>query len=256
MRNIQLVIPAAGLGSRFRDAGYSTSKPLIPVGKVQMILWVISNFNLIEGDDLILISRSEDDLEIVRSIIPKFVNYINIQLNEITDGPAVTVQKASNYFDPKKSLIVANSDQYVSSPLSEFLNKVRFGEMEGLILTMLASSNKWSYVSRDSLGFVSQVVEKLEISKEATVGIYAWKSPRFFIESFEQMQKANDRVNGELYVAPTYNYLIKNGGKVNAVSVGKVSQTVHGLGTPEDLEIFLSNPSFGKWEEALTNIDN
>ena len=43
---IQLVIPAAGAGSRFREVGIATPKPLIPISGIPMIIWVITNFKL------------------------------------------------------------------------------------------------------------------------------------------------------------------------------------------------------------------
>lgn len=44
------------------------------------------------------------------------------------------------------------------------------------------------------------------------------------------------RVNGESYVAPVYNHLIANGGRVGVFDVGAA---MHGLGTPSDLQAFL-----------------
>jgi hypothetical protein len=52
------------------------------------------------------------------------------------------------------------------------------------------------------------------------------------------MEKLKDKVNGEYYVAPTYNYLIAEGHKIFAMNVGVVGYSVHGIGTPEDLALF------------------
>jgi len=125
------------------------------------------------------------------------------------------------------------------------VDQVRIGNSTGFILTMNATGTKWSFVERDrvSLNSIIRVVEKIEISEEATVGIYGWTKTNFFVESYKKMITANDRVQGEFYVAPTYNYLIRNKMIIEAIKVGAINQSVHGLGTPEDLD------QFKKWQQ-------
>ena len=115
------------------------------------------------------------------------------------------------------------------------------GSSEGQILTMKASGNKWSYVERDPLGEVMRVVEKVQVSDEATVGVYGWKSAQIASDSIKNMKADEFKVSGEFYVAPTYNYLLREGGKIATFNAGIVGSDVHGLGTPEDLELFLEN---------------
>ena len=141
----------------------------------------------------------------------------------------------------KKPLIVANSDQYVSANLELFTDSVRRKVHDGLILSMEAHGNKWSYVGRNKSGDIVEVQEKKEISKEATVGVYAWSSGEFCKQGILDLISAEDRVNNEFYVAPTYNYLIKHGLKIETVHIGVHGEDVHGLGTPEDLNTFLEN---------------
>jgi NDP-sugar pyrophosphorylase family protein len=241
-RPLQLVIPAAGLGKRFLDAGILTPKPCIEVNGIALINWVIGNFTLKESDKIIILTRKEIGIEpVVRNFwSDKLPNIEFIELDQVTDGPAETVSFALSQLNPELPLIVANSDQYVSAGLDGFVDQVRIGNSAGFILTMNAKGAKWSFVERDrlSLNSIVRVVEKVEISDEATVGIYGWAKTNFFVDSYEEMKKANDRVQGEFYVAPTYNYLVKNKMKIEAIKVGAINQSVHGLGTPEDLAQF------------------
>jgi dTDP-glucose pyrophosphorylase len=104
---------------------------------------------------------------------------------------------------------------------------------------MNASSNAWSYVGRDSSGNVSNIVEKVEISNEATVGVYGWNRAVDAKVSFLDTFHRDLRTNNEFYVAPTYNYLIENGFSVETMLIGDHGVAVHGLGTPKDLDDFL-----------------
>ena len=240
---IQLVIPAAGNGTRFKSAGYKTIKPLIPVFNVPMINWVIANFPINFLSKVIIISKYGDEIhELTKEWFKE--NKINLEFLTIpgeTEGPADTVSRVRESIDLDAPMVVANSDQYVNADLLEFLQRVCSGGEKGTILSMSATSSKWSYIGRDNNGSINKVVEKVEISDEATVGIYGWSKAKFFFSSFEKMRLMNDRTNGEFYVAPTYNYLISEGLRVGALNIGNIESNVFGLGTPEDLNLFLRN---------------
>lgn len=246
MKNIQLVIPAAGLGSRFANHGYLKPKPLIDVAGLPMILWVLGNFELRRGDAVIIVSRVGLEIEEgIQDLIRHLgLNIKFIDVPVLTEGPAITVQHAKLLLDLDLPLIVANSDQFVSGSILNFTQQLRQSQKDlGLILTMTASSSKWSYVGRGQDGSVNRVIEKVEISSEATVGVYGWTSAQLFFKSLDEMIASNDRTNNEFYVAPTYNYLISNGTEVATYHVGDVEESVHGLGTVEDLLEFLGNPN-------------
>jgi dTDP-glucose pyrophosphorylase len=243
MNTIQLVIPAAGKGLRFKEAGYKEEKPLILLRGIPLLLWVIFNFNLSEGDKLFVIVNKEFSVE---EFCRKYLTNIKfayefVVLDEYTDGAARTVSTIESKIDLGKPLIIANSDQFVLEGLNNFISKVRNLESSGLILTMKAFGNKWSYVTFNESKLITNVREKEEISNEATVGIYAWKSADLFFNSFKEMLRVNDTTNSEFYVAPTYNYLITKNLKIEFMNVGEVEDNIIGLGVPLDFESFEKN---------------
>jgi NDP-sugar pyrophosphorylase family protein len=250
---LNLVIPAAGMGSRFRATGVETPKPLIPILGIPMIGWVIANFNLQPEDVIWIISRKEDKIStILEELLPQLKNEIHfIEIDKLTDGAATTLEFALNQIPLNEAVLCANSDQYVSSDLTAFMDMVRGKESAGQILTMSASGNKWSYVKRNSNGDVIDVVEKVQVSDEATVGVYGWRTAQDATDSILEMKKADFKVNGEFYVAPSYTFLITKGGEVATYNVGNVEEDVHGLGTPEDLEIFLKNPGLSTFHQFV-----
>jgi NDP-sugar pyrophosphorylase family protein len=242
---IQLVIPAAGLGSRFTKIGIKTPKPLIDVLGEPMLIRVIKNFSLTNEDKVLVICMKNDELPqrlspLTDKLAPKV---IYLEIDQLSEGPADTVAKSRHTLELDQPLIIANSDQYVSAGLPQFIDTLLSEKYDGTILTMKAHGNKWSYVLKNSEGYIIEVKEKLEISDEATVGIYGWLKASSFFESHDKQKRAEDKVNNEFYVAPTYNYLISEGANIIPVNIGAHGENVHGLGTPEDLNDFVQNAS-------------
>ena len=254
---LNLVIPAAGLGSRFRNVGYEIPKPMIPIHGIPMVAWVISNFELHDEDEIWIITRSEDE---ITNHIKQFTRLVNnkihfIEIEALTDGPASTLQLALEEIQNSMPVICANSDQYISASMKDFLTEVRIGKSFGQILTMEASGNKWSYIKRGKSGSVEKVIEKRQVSSEATVGVYAWRDKAIALEAINNMKSQQFRVNNEFYVAPSYDYLAERKMEIFTFNVGNVESEVHGLGTPEDLDIFLGNEEILKYRDrVLTNL--
>ena len=69
------------------------------------------------------------------------------------------------------------------------------------------------------------------------MGIYLFSKGKDFVTSAIDMIVHNDRVNGEFYTCPVYNYAISNGKKIGVFEIAP--EAMHGLGTPEDLEAYL-----------------
>lgn len=239
---LNLVLPAAGLGSRFQKIGETIPKPLIPVFGFPMIVWVLMNFTLQPSDKVWIICQKDHQIpRLLKKYLMKFSFEIEfLEISELTEGPASSVYLVSQHLSENDGLIVANSDQFVFSDTSNFIREVRSGNHAGQILTMSANSDAWSYVGRNSAGKIVEVVEKKQISDEASVGVYGWSKVRYANESFEDTFSRNIRTNGEFYVAPTYNYLLDEGFSVEGFNIGAHGTAVHGLGTPTDLSAFLS----------------
>jgi NDP-sugar pyrophosphorylase family protein len=165
-----------------------------------------------------------------------------IAIDGVTEGAACTVLLAEHEIDPDDALLIANSDQWVDVDVDAHLSLLDLQSLDGLIMTMFADHPKWSYAQIGDDDRVCRVVEKEVISEEATVGIYAFRRGRDFVRAARAMIAADERVNGEFYVAPVYNALIAEGATIGYDNVGVVDEDVHGLGVPEDLERFRALP--------------
>lgn len=218
---LNIVVPMAGRGSRFAQAGYEMPKPLIDVFGHPMIEYVTKNITPACEHRLIYICQEghlkkyglADEL---RRMSP---GCEIITIDHITEGAACTVLLAENLINSDDALMIANSDQYVDTDINTYLKAL--GDKDGLIMTMPADDPKWSYIQYDENYFVTTVREKEVISNEATVGIYNYKHGKDFVKYAHQMIEKNIRVNNEFYVAPVYNEMIDSGMKIGFCDVGE-----------------------------------
>jgi len=236
-KNINILIPMAGAGNRFAEAGYSFPKPLIDIGGKTMIQKVVESINI--NANYIYIVQDEHyekyDLYTILNNITPGCNIIKI--NEITEGAALTCLKATNLINNNMPLIIANSDQIVEWDSNYFIEYLQNLNADGGIASFTSNHPKWSYAKINNEGLVSEVAEKRVISNTATVGIYYWKHGSDFVKYANQMINLNKRVNNEFYVCPIFNEAIEDNKKIYTVQINKM----WGVGTPEDLRLYFEN---------------
>lgn len=239
---LNIVIPMAGLGSRFAKAGYTFPKPLIPIHGMPMIRVVINNLRPEQAHRFIFIcQKAHVAAHGLKDKLAKWApGSVLVEIDGLSQGAACTVLAASALINNDQPLMIANSDQYVDIDINAYLDSSESAGLDGLIMTMNADDPKWSFVALDRNGDVSRVVEKEVISNEATVGVYNFRQGRYFVEAANAMIAQGERVNGEYYVAPAYNQLIAAGQRIGIYNIGGLGTGMHGLGTPEDLDAFLA----------------
>ena len=234
---MNVLIPMAGAGSRFAEAGYTFPKPLIEVGNKPMIQVVTDNLN-IDAHHIFIVQKEhykKYNLETVLKLIKP--NCSIVQVEGVTEGAACTTLLAKKLINNDNPLVIANSDQFVEWNANEVMYAFSTEGIDGGILTFQSTHPKWSYAKKNDSGFVSEVAEKKPISTNATVGIYYYKKGSDYVKCAEEMIEKNIRTNNEFYVCPVYNQLIEKGGKVRTKDIRKM----WGLGTPEDLNNFMNN---------------
>ncbi len=239
---LTIVIPMAGRGSRFADAGYALPKPLLPVHGVPMIELVVRNLTPSEPARFVFICRREhlSGYGFEAGLRRAAPGCEIVPIDTVTEGAVCTVLLAQDAIDADDVLVIANSDQWVDHTMDEHLALLRGRHLDGLIMTMTADDPKWSFVELDAARQVTNVVEKEVVSDEATVGIYTFARGGDFVRAAKAMIAADKRVNGEFYVAPVYNELIAEGAAIGIDNVGAEGDGMYGLGIPADYEGFLA----------------
>ncbi|MDO4265203.1 MAG: glycosyltransferase family 2 protein [Eubacteriales bacterium] len=233
-----VIITMAGLGSRFRKAGYTVPKYMIEAKGKPLFDWSMDslvNYNNYV-DKYIFVVRKEDDAVgfIKDHCKPYGIDNVEvIEIDYMTDGQATTCMLSIPYCNPDTAIMVYNIDTYVEK------DEMKYEDIsgEGHIPCFHADGEHWSFVKLDSNGKVVEVREKVRISDNCTLGAYYFSSAKLYKQLYEEYYDDSKMEKSEKYIAPLYNYMIKKGMEVT-ISIVNAAK-VHVLGTPEELNVFL-----------------
>jgi len=228
---MNIIIPMAGEGVRFKEAGYTEPKPLIRVLGVPMIQAAVESLDL-EGNWIFIVRTEQEELcDLLHFIRP---GCKVIQVDHLTEGPACTVLLARKFIDNNEPLITANVDQIMNWEGQLFQTFTSLMNFDGVVVTYTAYTKKNSYAGVDETGCITRIVEKEVISQYSLNGIHYWRHGSDFVRSADRMIAANRRTNGEFYIGPTYNELIHEG---KTIVPYHIENNQHwAIGTPEDLK--------------------
>lgn len=240
MSKINVLIPMAGLGKRFSDAGYNVPKPFIQVGGKPMIEAVISNLYQEGMHFIFCVAKEHVESYAITNLFEDIAEdfgftYDVVEVESLTQGAASTCLLAKNLINSNDPLIITNCDQIIEDwDFETFEMFCDINSPDGVVGVFDSQSPKNSYIKIDSRGWGVELREKQVISNLASNGLHWWKRGKDFVASAEEMILMEDRTNNEFYVAPTYNYMIKKGAKIIVFKFEKHFP----IGTPEDLEFY------------------
>lgn len=208
---MRIIIPAAGDGKRFREAGYLMPKPLIPVCGKPMIERV---------KDSIDPDRRHDWQILTRAVVGE------------TRGAVDTLLRATYAPGP---VLVANCDQWLAPGIvDDFLAWTDGPECS--LITFQSTNPHHSYVRLDDECLVTEIKEKEVISDEAVAGIYWFKSGKVLENYCRRVLVSGDTYNGEFYLSSVIAAMVADGLPVTTFPVGWDELAM--IGTPEELVVF------------------
>ena len=235
---MQIIITMAGLGSRFRKAGYGCPKYMIEAKGKTLFEWSMDSlvgYNHYVTKYIFVIRKEDESESFIREKMEKYgiKNIEVIAIDSLTDGQATTCMLALPYCNLEESIMVYNIDTYVEP----YEMKYQDITGEGHIPCFQAEGNHWSFVKLDDEGKAIEVREKSRISSNCTLGAYYFSSAKLYKNLYDSYYNNDDKMEkNEKYIAPLYNYMIENGMRVTISLVD--ADKVHVLGTPEELNCF------------------
>lgn len=253
---MQIVVPMAGLGQRFVDAGYQLPKPLVPVDGVPMFVRAVEE--LPRADRYVFVVHPDHvrDHRIDTVISRHFPGGRVVVTPGLTRGQACTVRLACAELDPHDSVLVAACDNSHLYDAGRFAEVVRDESLASLIWTY--RNDQRVLVKPTAHGWVdvvgaSNAVKRVSckvplsatpLSDHAISGCFWFRSAAELRELIDASVAAGDTVNNEFYLDTIPNRLVQAGRRVEVFEVEKYI----GWGTPQDLE------DYERWRRYFAEI--
>ena len=245
MRKVNL-IPMAGEGQRFLDAGYIMPKPLIDVNGLPMIIRAAKS--LPKADQWIFLCKQDHikNYNMDKILLKFFPKSIIIHVETSTDGQASTCLLAKDYILPNDILTIGACDNGMYYDENKF--NFELSNCDALIWTfknnptVLKNPEMYGWVSVGKSNSVTKVsckspISDNPISDHAVVGTFTFKKADYFFKSAKSMIEKNRRIKNEFYLDIVLDECVLKGLKVSSYEVEKYFC----WGTPFDLEKYNSN---------------
>jgi dTDP-glucose pyrophosphorylase len=240
------LIPMAGEGQRFKNAGYTTPKPLINVNGLPMV--VAAAKSLPPADKYIFVCRKQHlENSTIEKILREYFDNIEIvSTDQLTEGQAISCMLARDLIPDDAVLTIGASDNDMTYDGEYVENLFNDENTDGWIWTfrnnpaVLQNPAMYGWVvSDDHLHSARQVSCKIPISNtplndHAVIGAFTFKRAKIFFDAVEAMVKANERINNEFYVDIAADYSIRMGFNIKVCEV----RSYICWGTPSDYEAY------------------
>ena len=229
---MNILIPAAGLGTRFKDQ-YDGPKNMIDVKGDPMLVASAKSLRMSSPEHTFIFVIPENDhtVELKERLTIEFPGCRVLNIAGKSQGAAETAVSAQGFFSEDEELLIANCDQIMAwsdESRDKIFDKLR--EFDAGIVTIKSDDPKHSYLNLET----GEIVEKEVVSDQALVGLHYWKHGKDFIQSTRLMMQSGKRSKGEYYIGPTYNWF---GGSAGYYEIEE--NEIHFIGTPEDLQAYL-----------------
>ena len=246
------ILPMAGQGQRFSDAGYRLPKPFIPINSVPMFIATLDS--LPQCKEYAIITKPNFALRVQSTLNQIRPNQqVNVEvLAESTFGPGETLLSFPKLFEEGKSLIVSSCDYEHQFSTSKFRDAIADKLIDGLVFTTkfskfrMRNPNAFAYCVEGLNREIFKIVEKKTISDQPeedalVVGTFWFRDAADLRSALEDAVANNYRVNGEIYVGTSINLLIEKGLNFRCFEVDNWIS----YGDPFELDLY------HWWEELL-----
>lgn len=252
---MKIIVPMAGTGQRFVDAGYTDPKPLIEVNGKRTIEYICEMFDVVEDDFVFICNDNHMSSTNMREVLESLVPGCHIEtIDGHKKGPVFTVMDASLLFDDEEEVIVTYCDNPYLWDYEAFKKWVHDNGSDGCIPSHTGfhphrlSSTMMAYIKQEDL-VLSAIKEKEcytddPMNEHASTGTYYFKKGRYIKKYFPMVVDEDINYNGEYYVTLVYNLMIRDGLLVHSYPTDYVTV----FGTPEEVE------NFEAWQVLLRQI--
>lgn len=237
---LNIVIPMAGAGSRFKVEGYDLPKPFIDINGKMMIERVLDGVNFPNAHYTLIIQKQfEIDNKKQLEILSKKYRIAFVSVEKLTQGACCTALAAHEIINNNLPVIFADSDNiFTNNTFCHFVNDCIERKLDGSLLTFNTNKECYSYAATNNDDVVVNTREKEVISNHAITGVYMFNHGSDFVKCAIDMMIYGDKAKNEFYMSNVYNYAVRKGLKIGVYDIKASDWSC--VGTPEQLREYVN----------------
>ena len=253
------VIPMAGLGKRFTDAGYTTVKPLIPVSGRPMVLQAAQDLPKAQAHAFVLRGDMADSEGISRKIRKDFPHALIEILPKVSEGQALSALAGIEALEREElrnigPLTVGACDSGVIYDEKKWQRLCHDPNVDIIVWGIRGYPAVHRHPA--SFGWIEEkegIISRIRVKEvprhpgenPIVIGIFTFCRPRDYNRCVKNLIKRDGRVNGEFYIDSCINDATALGLRCHLFEV----DYLFSWGTPNDLKTFQYWQScFHKWD--------
>lgn len=229
-----IVIPMLGKSSRFFSVGYTRPKYQLPLSDGTVFSSSVKSFEkYFDSEPFLFLVRQDYQARsfvAAEAIRLGIKDYRIVEFAHETRGQADSVALGISDYHDSVPILIFNIDTIRHN----FIYPDAKNMGDGFLEVFKGNGDGWSFVQPGAGTNVLMTTEKERISDLCSNGLYYFARIADFREAFNHCISTGQHVLGELYVAPLYNYLIKQGRDIHFQLVD--SSLVDHCGIPADYE--------------------
>ena len=193
MSGVHLVMPMAGRGSRFSEAGFDLPKPLLLLEGQPFFWWAAESLRravTVHTMTFVVLAEHVELHGIDHAIRDRYPDAKLVVLDQPTSGALVTAMAGCHALPAKGAVVFNDCDHaFDASALAETAARLAEGA-SGFLCHFKSSNPAYTYAAYDHDGRLVRTVEKQTISDLAIAGAYGFRDR----DTFSDTPSATNRI--------------------------------------------------------------
>lgn len=215
MTAVHLVMPMAGRGSRFSEAGFDLPKPLLRLYGQPFFWWATESVRRsfdVQTTTFVILAEHVAQHQLDRAVLDRYPDARLVVLDQPTAGALVTAV-AGCRVAPGTGMVVVNDCDHAFDAETMAAALPRLSEGASGFLCHFRSANPaYSYAAYDEAGHLVRTVEKQVVSDLAIAGAYGFRDRDTFLRHAALYEQ--DCPYAEPFMSGVYNNIVAAGGVV------------------------------------------
>ncbi len=234
MTRYQIIMTAGGPDTVVYTEHSKTFKHDIPIGKTSILDLAFKSYAKSASRAVLVVRRDAAESPTVQRIGNSGSNTVVVSSPLTTQGALCSAMLAIDSLDLDAPLFIVPGDSYITGETDSIFEELASSNIAAGTLLFKTHGDRWSFARLEDKSIL-EMAEKVEISDNASTGVFYFSKVRDFVGAAEWVLLNNMRTGEDFYVSSAINYLVMAGKEVKGLFL-KTNQRYVPMSSNEDIQ--------------------